>query len=113
MIFSMENGLRKKIPAGKKVIANGVYSSEKENGNMDLLLPCIGDSPEFHKFKSRLRARHETLNGRLKDYRILSDTFRYDVDNHVFVFEAVLVLVQYAMDHDHPIFDGISYETSA
>ncbi|CAJ1955894.1 unnamed protein product [Cylindrotheca closterium] len=39
-----------------------------------------------------------------KDFRILDATYHHDLKNHVFVLEAVAVLVQYAMDHGHPIF---------
>ena len=54
--------------------------------------------------KSRLRARNESLNGRFKDFRILFDTYHHDPEYHGFALEAVAVLVQYAMDHGHPIF---------
>lgn len=99
-------GLRDKIPEGKVVISDRVYTDKKRNDNADLALPCIGDSQELFNFKARAKARHESLNGRLKDFRILFDTYHHPHGNHVFAFEAVAVLVQYAMDHGHPIFDA-------
>ena len=99
-------GLRDKIPEGKVVVCDRVYTDKKRNDNADLALPCIGDRNDLLVFKSRLRARHESLNGRLKDFGILADTFRHGSNKHVIAFEAVAVLVQYAMDHGHPIFDA-------
>ena len=42
----------------------------------------------------------------LKDFRILFDIYHHNPDNHIFAFEAVIVIVQYAMDHGHPLFDA-------
>lgn len=105
-IFKMEGGLREKIPEGKVAVTDRVYKDKKHKDNNDLALPSFGDSSELFRIKSRLRSRHESFNGRLKKYSILYDTFRHDTDNHGFAFDAVLVLVQFAMDHGHPIFDA-------
>lgn len=109
-IYKMEGGLKEKIPPGKKVVCDRVYRDKKGNDNHELFLPNIGDPKELFKFKSRLRARHESLNGRLKAFSILENTFRHDPENHVYAFEAVIVLVQYTMDRGHPIFDAHSFE---
>jgi hypothetical protein len=55
-------------------------------------------------FKARVRARHETFNGRLKAYKSLSDTFHHNPDNHKHLFEAICVTVQYVMDNGGKIF---------
>jgi len=107
VLYSEEGGLREKIPdEDKVVVCDRVYRDKKRKGNDDLALPCIGDLPEIFTFKSRLRARQESLNGRLKDFRILFDTFHHNPDNHGYAFGAVLCLVQFAMNHGHPIFDA-------
>ena len=62
------------------------------------------DSKELDNFKSRGRLRHETFNGRLKFFSCLSETFRHGFDKHKFVFEAVVVIVQYQMDNGSPIY---------
>jgi hypothetical protein len=62
-------------------------------------------SKELEKFKSRAWLRHETFNGRLKCFGSLSpQRFRHGIDKHKFVFEAIVVTVQYQMDNVSPIF---------
>jgi hypothetical protein len=85
-------------------IADRGYNSKKEDEHYLFSLPNGFDSKKLNKFKSRGRLRHETFNARLKNFRCLSDTFRHGFDNHEFVFEAVVVIVQYQMDNGSPIF---------
>lgn len=103
-IFEDVGGLLEKIPEGKVVVCDRVY--RKSDHADKLALPNLGDSEDLQNFKARLRARHESLNGRLKDWRILFDIYRHPIDNHVHVLEAVAVLVQYQLDNGHPIFDA-------
>ena len=44
--------------------------------------------------KKRARARHETLNARLKNFNILSHVFRADYEKHRMYFMAVAAVVQ-------------------
>jgi hypothetical protein len=100
-----EMGLRNKIPHGKKVITDRVYGSQAEpEHHIKLALPNPSDNKELANFKARVRARHESFNGRLKFYRSLSDTYHHPAANHVHVFEAVCVTVQYQMDNGAELF---------
>ena len=56
-------------------------------------------------FKRRARARHETVNGRLKVFKILAERFRHGVEKHQTVLEAVCVLLQCELENGHPLFD--------
>ena len=103
-------GLRTKIPNGKMIIADGVYGSKTRfvapDDHLKISLPNLCDTKEVHNFKSRLRARHESFNGRLKHWRSLADTFHHANNKHVHVFEAIAVIIQYQMDHGSPLFDA-------
>ena len=102
-------GLREKIPRGKKVICDRVYGSKKytlPDDTKKLSLPNPCDPPHFANFKARVKARHETFNGRIKFFRILSDTYHHANHKHVNVFEAVAVMVQYQMDNGSPLFNA-------
>jgi hypothetical protein len=67
--------------------------------------PSRLDSVLYARWKSRARCRHETFNGRLKNFQILSETFRgTDLRKHMAAFEAVAVIVQYQMDNGSPVF---------
>jgi hypothetical protein len=81
----------------------GYKTNEPDEGYL-FTLPNEFDSKELNNFKSRGRLRHETFNARLKSFKCLSDTFRHGFDKHRFVFEAVVVIVQYQMDNGSPIF---------
>lgn len=60
----------------------------------------------FHEYwKSSVRAWHETVNGRLKNYKALTCHFRHAITKHSFVFQAVAVMVQLALKHEHPLFN--------
>jgi hypothetical protein len=89
---------------GKMVIADRGYSTGEPDEIGMFALPNSADSKELAHFKSRARCRHETLNGRLKNFKCLQDTFRHGMENHKTCFEAVCVIVQYQMDNGYPIF---------
>jgi hypothetical protein len=55
--------------------------------------------------RSRLRSRHETINSRCKVFEILHQEYRHSVFDHAFVFRAVAVLVQVAIENGEPLFD--------
>ena len=52
------------------------------------------DDDDMQEARYRARSRHETVNKRVKQFKILRDTFRSDIEKHSYVFRAVLVLTQ-------------------
>jgi hypothetical protein len=97
--FKAPNGLKSKIPAGKKVIADRIYRDPVCS------IRNPQDTPEVRKFKRRARARHETFNGRLKTFKVLAEKFRHGPEKCKAVFEAVCVITQYELENGHPLFD--------
>lgn len=55
--------------------------------------------------QDRARARHETINGRLKTFRCLSDCFRHDVSMHAEFFAVALVCTQLMFEYHGPTFN--------
>ena len=102
-----EEGLKDMMLAteNKMAIVDRGYTTSKADEVLLLAFPNKADSKELALFKSRARARHETLNGRLKMFNILSETFRHAGDKHKVAFEAVCVLVQYQLDNGAFLFD--------
>ena len=100
-VFRKPQGLKSKIPAGKKVIADKGYRGEKTI----VSTPSSHDPPGVRKFKSRARARHESFNARLKNFQSLAVRFRHGVEKHGIVFEAICVICQYQMENGSPLFD--------
>lgn len=104
VIFS--NGLKNMIPAGKKVICDRVYGSQQNvEDHAKLALPSRCDAPRLHNFKARVRARHESFNGRLKTFKCLKDEFRHRYFRHEAVFRSVVTILIYGMEFGAPLFD--------
>jgi hypothetical protein len=96
-------GLKQKIAPGKKVHADRGYESNFADESM-LSTPNTLDSKGCHNFKSRSRLRLETLNGRLKKYECLNQTFRHGQEKQSLAFQAVIVTIQYHMDNGSELF---------
>ena len=60
--------------------------------------------------KGRVRVRHETLNGRLKNWEILSQVFCHNILLHCMVFQACAVVTQLTIEHREPLFKVEYYD---
>ena len=96
-------GLAAKIPEGMKVIADKGYNARDV---VDIIsTPNSHDSKKVSEYKSRARARQETFNARLKNFGVLEQRFRHDLEKHKIAFEAVAVICQYQLENCSPLFD--------
>ena len=92
-------GLKAALRENEMVIGDKGYSDEK----------CITDSNHCHVSRKnfvRIKARHETVNRRLKQFFVLSHAFRHDLRRHSSCFHAVLNLTQLMIDSGAPLFDA-------
>jgi hypothetical protein len=94
-VFRKADGLKSKIPNGKKVIADNGYQGERPI----ISAPNDHDNADVKAFKRRARARQESINSKLKQFRILEERFRHCHGKHTFCFHAVAVIIQYEMDN--------------
>jgi DDE superfamily endonuclease len=94
-------GLKEMIPAGKRIVADNGYLGERAI----ISTPNSHDAPELRKFKRRARSRHETINARFKNFRILDSRFCHDRHKHSIALEAVCVICQYQLEFGSPLFD--------
>lgn len=99
-VFRKPDGLKEKIPPGKKVVADKGYRGETGK----ISVPNKHDSLITSAYKTRARARHETFNQRIKSFKMMQEDFRHGVKKHKIAFEAVCVLVQYDIENHHPLF---------
>jgi len=100
-ITVFRGGLKNMIPAGKRAIGDNGYRGEP----YVLSVPSSHDSPALRQLKGRARARQETFNARIKDFKILFDCFRHDIAKHQTIVHAVCVIVQYQMENGSPLFE--------
>ncbi len=83
--------LRNFLDPGEQVEADEGYAGHPEK----IVCPTNpGYSTERRAMSGRARARHETLNGRLKNWGILSQVFRHRIQLHGAVFRACAVMTQ-------------------
>jgi hypothetical protein len=91
------------LPDGMRAIADTGY-----RGSKGVSIPDgKRDSKLANVFKRRVRGRHETFNGRIKNFAILRETFRIRKDRmmrHKTVLGAICVIVQYQMENGSPLF---------
>lgn len=102
-ITIFQEGLKLKLSQdGMKLgIADRGYGGEP----VLLSTPNNRDSPELRNFKTRVRMRHETFNGRITKFACLSNTWRHSWDKHKIAMEAICVIVQYQMENGAPLYD--------
>ena len=60
--------------------------------------------------KTRIRARHETVNGRFKQFNCLKNVWRHDLAKHKITFRSVAVLVQLGLQYERGLFK-VNYKT--
>lgn len=75
------------VDQGEKTIADEGYN----DGNY-FIYP--ESDPPSGAMQKRIMARHETVNSRLKQFGVLSKSFRHNIDYHSLCFTAVAVIVQ-------------------
>jgi hypothetical protein len=55
--------------------------------------------------QSAARSRHETFNGRLKNWGILERTYRHDIKAHGTVFSMCVAIAQLCVANGEPLFE--------
>lgn len=88
------------LDPGEKYIGDGGYYDGEQ----------WSDTPTgLHEFsdrqKSVVRARHETINRRFKQWGILKEVYRHPLETHGAVFRAVANITQLMIREGEPLFD--------
>ena len=91
---------------GETYIADRGYFA----GDAPSLTPNDPATDEQWNAWSVLRARHETLNSRLKNFNILSRKYRHNLQRHGEVFWAVANVVQLDIQTESPLFDVLYHD---
>ncbi len=98
--------LRYFLEPGERVEADEVYRGHPDK----IKYPGNDANPaENRGMQGRVRARHEMLNGRLKNWGILSQVFRHHIMMHGDVFRACAVVTQLTIQDGEPLFE-VEYE---
>ncbi len=88
-------------------IADGGY----RDGHQWSVTPSGSRSSYKNRQMGVVRSRHETINSRLKGWKILSAVFRHPLEKHSMSFRAVANIVQLGLQTDTPAFQ-VHYDES-
>jgi hypothetical protein len=91
------------LGVGERVEADKGYIGEAPTH-----VKCPGSAystEEEAKMQNNARARHETMNKRLKQWGSLSQQYRHSLTTHGDVFRAVAVITQLSFQHDKPLYE--------
>ena len=87
--------MKRMLSYGEKVVADKGYRGESK-----VITQLSAKDDSHYDLMNRARARHETVNARLKQWKCLSERFRHDFNKHHICFRAVATLEQMKMNHN-------------
>ena len=71
-------------------------------GDPKITNPDQARSDAHRKEMARVRAQHETINGRFTDFGCLSQVYRDDRSKHHFLLKTIAVITQLEIQNGHP-----------
>jgi hypothetical protein len=92
------------LELGERVEANNGYVGRADKAK------CPNNycnPPENLGMQSTARSRHETFNGRLKNWGILEKVYRHNIIVHGTVFYACAVITQLSVANGEPLFEEL------
>ena len=101
-------GLKDLLGPGEKVIADRGY-----RGDMRISAPDDTNDKDHKYVMSVLRARHETLNGRLKNWGCLRQIYRHDRNKHHMLLQTAAVVIQVNISIGNRLFQVTNYKDCA
>jgi hypothetical protein len=99
-------GLKEKLNVNEMAEADSRYRGEPST----IRTKADYNSRKEKAEKDKVRARHETMNSRLKSFGVLSRRYRHDLKEHGKVFCAVVALVQLGINSGETLF-ACDFET--
>ena len=92
-----------RLDPGEKYLADGGYRDQYGYAETP-----TGRNNDDQRMKAIARARHETINGLFKNFAIMRERYRHNLNKHRRVFKAVANLIQAKTMLDGPTF-GVQY----
>jgi hypothetical protein len=100
--IARDEGLIASLSPGEYFVADGGYKG-------DFAETPTGYNNDDQRMKSLARARHETVNGRFKQFGILQQVFRSDDITHRTAMRAIVNICQIVIEQESPLF-AIGYD---
>jgi len=88
------SNLRNKLIQNELIIGDATYRDVK----------CIYDDGMAIDKIRKIRARQESIFGRMKNFNILNHRYRHSLEKHSDIFFAIANLTQISISNDEPLF---------
>lgn len=92
-----QTDMKKALSDDEFVIADKGYTDSK-------CINTVSSSTGSHMHRI-VRARHETVNARLKNFNVIYHSFRHDISKHWACFHAVAQITAIMIDTTNPLFE--------
>jgi len=103
--------LKGKLEDRERVNADDGYGGDDPAAVVSTRGVRFMEDPKIKKLRGRLRQRHETFNGRIKRFKILSGTFHHQAWQHSSCFRACCVAVQISLKLGEKRLFGVAEQT--
>lgn len=97
-------GLKRMLGPGEKVIADRGY-----RGDTKTCTPLDSRNQQHSIAMGRARARHETINGRLKKWNCIKNVYRHHLDKHYLIFTSIAIIEQISISNGRAPFQITTY----
>ena len=85
--------------------ANELVVADKAYIDIKAITPYTAKNKVHKRQMALARARHENVNGKFKEWQILAQCYRHDINKHHIPARAVFVLTQIAFDEGRKCFE--------
>lgn len=99
-------GLYDLLAPNERVEADMGYSGDDKTRNPN----DFNDNIEWRYQKGKARARHEAVNGKMKQFKILSSVFIGNRNRHYIIFNAIAAIVQSEIFEGRIVFELANYD---
>jgi hypothetical protein len=97
------NGLAHLLDEHERVEADDRYIGEAPQ---KVKCPgCVSNPTKNQEMQNRVQSRHESLNGRLKNWEILKSMYCHDIMEHGNIFWAIAVITQISINTGERLFE--------
>lgn len=93
-------GVQEMMERQERYIADSGYRDGSDFG-----ITPNGLNNDDQRRQSKIRARHETINGRFKQWRALNERFRHKLELHWIVFMSIANITQIELEEECPPFN--------
>jgi hypothetical protein len=103
-LMTFRQYVKPKLDMDERVEADAGYEAEDPGTVVSSSGIRFMETQKVKKLRGTIHSRHETINERLKQFKVLSERFHHDIEKHSQCFRACAVLTQLSFEYDKGVF---------